>query len=78
MVEPAQIREHTEIIGSDGQHVCTVDHLESSVRIKLTKKDTAADGTHHYISTSWVESAEGERVKLNKTAQQAQDEWQSE
>jgi hypothetical protein len=44
------IREHMEVLGSDGQHVGTVDHLEGADKIKLTKHD-AGDGKHHYIGT---------------------------
>jgi hypothetical protein len=43
-----------EVIGADGAHVGTVDHLEGN-RIKLTKKDSgegAHEGHHHYISTA--------------------------
>src|SRR5215218_453919 len=46
-----QIREHMEVVGSDGGHVGTVDKVEGD-RIKLTKKDDP-DGTgahHHYLS----------------------------
>ena len=31
------IKEHMEVLGSDGKHVGTVDHLEGADRIKLTK-----------------------------------------
>jgi hypothetical protein len=31
------IREHMEVIGADGVHIGTVDHLEGG-RIKLTKQ----------------------------------------
>lgn len=78
MVDATQIKEHAEIVGSDGAHVGTVDHLEGSDRIKLTKKDQNAHGHHHYIPLSWVESVENDKVKLNKTAQDAEDHWQHE
>ena len=43
------IREHMEVLGSDGEHVGTVDHLEGEDRIKLTQSDAAAGGRHHFI-----------------------------
>ena len=36
-----QIREHMEVIGADGVHVGTVDHVDGD-RIKLTKGDSGA------------------------------------
>ena len=68
----AQVKEHMEVVGSDGQHVGTVDHMDGD-RIKLTRKDDP-DGSgqhHHYISASSIASVEGNKVKLNMTAQQA-------
>ena len=41
MADTAKIREHMEVLGSDGQHVGTVDKVEGQ-RIKLTKSDPAA------------------------------------
>ena len=48
MVDHSDIKEHAAIIGADGVHVGTVDHLQGD-RIKLTKQDSA-DGKHHFIS----------------------------
>jgi hypothetical protein len=42
MVDLSQIKEHMEVIGADGVHVGTVDHVDGD-RIKLTKKDSGAD-----------------------------------
>ncbi len=64
-----QIREHMEVIGSDGAHVGTVDHLDGEDRIKLTKNDSA-DGEHHFIPTAWVDHVD-EHVHLNRPADQA-------
>lgn len=46
MVEPSHIREHMEVVGSDGQHVGTVDRVEGQ-RVKLAKTDPAAGGEPH-------------------------------
>jgi len=64
------IKEHMEIIGADGVHIGTVDHVESN-RIKLTKKDSGAGshkGHHHYIPTELVAEIEGNKVRLSANA----------
>ena len=76
MVDATQIKEHTEVVGSDDAHVGTIDHMEGSDRIKLTRRDPDAGGVHHYIPLEWVDSVEGDRVRLNKTGQEAQAQWQ--
>ena len=77
MVDASQIREHAEVVGSDGQHVGTVDKVEGG-RMKLTKTDPAAQGQHHYLHLDMVASVEGGKVRLTRTAAQARDEWGSE
>ncbi|QQR40504.1 DUF2171 domain-containing protein [Devosia rhizoryzae] len=62
-----QIKEHAEVIGADGVHVGTVDHVEGD-RIKLTKKDSGEgshEGHHHYISLGLVADVEGNKVRLS-------------
>ena len=78
MVDATQIKEHTEVVGSDDAHVGTIDHMEGTDRIKLTRRDPAAHGEHHYIPLEWVDSVEGDRVRLNKTGEEAQAQWQGE
>jgi hypothetical protein len=75
MVDPSKIREHMEVIGSDGQPVGTVDKVEGN-RIKLTKSDPAAQGQHHYIPLDSVSSVEGNSIRLGQTAQEAKRRWQ--
>ncbi|WP_394999648.1 DUF2171 domain-containing protein [Sphingomonas sp.] len=61
------IKEHMEVIGADGVHVGTVDHIDGD-RIKLTKKDSGEgshEGHHHYISRGLVADIEGDRVRLS-------------
>ena len=77
MIDASQIQEHAEIVGSDGQHVGTVEQMEGS-RIKLTRNDPAAQGQHHYIHLDMVASVDGGTVRLTRTAAQAMDEWGSE
>jgi hypothetical protein len=72
MVATTDIREHMEVIGADGEHVGTVDHLADG-RIKLTKSDSA-DGQHHYLDMGLVDHVD-EHVHLNVSAEEAMDEW---
>jgi hypothetical protein len=66
MVDTSQIQEHMNVIGADGVHVGTVDHLDGD-RIKLTKNDSG-DGKHHYIATGLVAEVEGDSVRLSANA----------
>lgn len=74
MVEASDIREHMEVLGSDGRHVGTVDEIEGS-RLKLTKSDPSSGGEHHYLHLDMVEAVRDGAVLLNRTAEQARDEW---
>lgn len=76
-VDTSAIQAHSEVVGSDHEHVGTVDHLEGTDTIKLTKKDSDADGQHHYIPTSWVESVQDNKVTLSITAAEAQQRWEN-
>jgi hypothetical protein len=67
MIDASQITEHMEVVGSDGQHVGTVDHLA----IKLTKNDPAAHGQHHLLSLKTVASVKDGKLVLNIPAAQA-------
>ncbi len=61
-----QISEHMEVIGADGAHVGTVDHLDGD-RIKLTKADSGEGshaGHHHYVPLSQVSGVHGDQVRL--------------
>jgi hypothetical protein len=69
MIGSSQIKEHMEIVGSDGKRVGTVDHMEGSDQIKLTKSGSK-DGQHHFIPLDWVESVDS-KVHLSKTADDA-------
>ena len=75
MTDTNQIREHMEVRGSDGEHVGTVDHLEGSDRIKLTRSDAAADGQHHYIPVTWVDHVDA-HVHLIVSGAEAKQNWQ--
>jgi hypothetical protein len=67
MAQDSRIKEHMEVIGADGVHVGTVDHIDGA-RIKLTKKDSgegAHRGHHHYIPLGLVAEIEGNKVRLS-------------
>ena len=72
-----QVREHMEVVGSDGQPVGTVDKVAGD-RIILTKNGPMAGGHHHSIPCGWLQSVDQERVTINKTAEQAREKWTDE
>lgn len=74
MTEDSYIREHMEVVGSDGVHIGTVDCVEQYT-IKLTKSDPTAQGAHHEIPIIWVGEIEGNTVRLTQTAEQAHRQW---
>ncbi|WP_313538949.1 DUF2171 domain-containing protein [Sphingomonas sp.] len=76
MADLSAIKEHMEVIGADGVHVGTVDHVDGD-RIKLTKKDSGAqvegatgghEGHHHYLPGGLVAEVEGDKVRLSANA----------
>lgn len=70
-----KVEEHMEVLGSDGQHVGTVDKVRGD-RILLTKNDKDAGGQHHTIPSRWIKSVE-DKITLTKTAADAQKEWRA-
>ena len=76
MIKTQDIKEHMEVLGSDGQHVGIVDHLEGSDKIKLAKSDPKAGGQHHIIPLAWVDKVDA-HVHLNKNTQDAIKQWQA-
>jgi len=70
------IREHMDVVGSDGQHIGTVDHLEGADDIKLTKGDAAAGGKHHMIPVGWVVKVD-QQVHISKSGAEAKAQWKT-
>ena len=64
-----QVREHMNVVGSDEEHVGTVDCIKGD-RIILTKSDSE-DSRHHALNCSLVDRIEGDRVILDKPAEEA-------
>jgi hypothetical protein len=63
MADLSQIKEHAEVIGADGVHVGTVDHVDGD-RLKLTKKDSS-DEHHHYVDGGLIADIEDGVVRLS-------------
>jgi hypothetical protein len=76
MVDPSQIRVHTHVHCSDGEHLGTVDSVDGD-QIKLTKRDPTAHGRHHTIPLEWVASIEGTTLRLGKTGAEARAHWKT-
>lgn len=74
MVDSGQIREHLEVVGSDGKHVGRVDHVVGT-EIELAKFDLGGGLKHHMIPLSWVEYVDEEMVHLNLTQEDAKARW---
>lgn len=74
MTQASEIREHMEVIGSDGGHVGKVDHVLGN-EIELAKLDLGSGLKHHLIPVTWVESIEDDKVRLNLTKDAAKAGW---
>ncbi|TXC73239.1 DUF2171 domain-containing protein [Sphingorhabdus soli] len=73
----SNIKEDMNIVGADGVHLGTVDHLDGE-RIKMTKTDSPSTqggkgAKHHYIPAGLVASVDGDTVRLSATAANAYD-----
>jgi hypothetical protein len=67
MADLDKIQEHMEVIGADGVHVGTVDHIEGG-RIKLTKDDSGEgrhEGHHPNLDAGLFADIEGNKVRLS-------------
>jgi hypothetical protein len=68
------IREHMDVIGSCGNKLGVVDHVEGN-SIKLTRNDSP-DGQHHYIPMTWVARVDN-HVHLSRNCGEAKREWET-
>ena len=75
MNNASSIREHMEVIGSDGTQVGTVDKVEGQT-IKLAKNDPQANGSHHWIPIDWVQTVD-QHVHLSKSQDEVSRNWQT-
>jgi hypothetical protein len=76
MVQPSQIVEHMEVVGSDGGHVGRVDKVMGT-EIELTKLDISSGLKHHMIPMSWVDDIDDDTVRLNMTKEAAKAAWRT-
>ena len=74
MIQASQIREHMEVLGSDGGHVGKVDHVQGT-DIELAKLDLGSGFKHHMIPMTWVEQVEDDKIRLNLTKDAAKAAW---
>ncbi|HEV7386946.1 MAG TPA: DUF2171 domain-containing protein [Phenylobacterium sp.] len=76
MIQPSEIHEHMEVVGSDGGHVGRVDKVMGD-EIELTKLDLGAGLRHHMIPITWVEQIDQDTVRLNMTKDAAKAAWRT-
>ena len=62
------------VVCSENGQFATVDHLEGSDEIKLTRDK---NGHHHYIPVSWITSVD-DKVHVDRSGDQAMKEWRTE
>jgi hypothetical protein len=67
------IKEHMDVIASDGNRIGRVDHVKGD-EIELAKMDLETGFRHRMIPMSWVDHVD-EHVHLNLTEDQAKDRW---
>jgi len=73
MVQASQIRDHMQIVGSDGQQLGSVQQVEGSSRIKFAPRG-AVGGGEQFIPLAWVASVDGQTVRLSKSSHDVQQE----
>jgi len=69
MVNESQITKDMEVVGSDGQHVGTVDRVEGQ-KIKLTKADSPT-GHHQFLQMDMVSQVKDGKAHLSASAADA-------
>lgn len=75
MIQSSLIREHMEVLGSDGKHVGKVDHVMGD-QIELAKLDLGSGLKHHLIPLAWVDRLDsGDKLYLSLTEDEAKARW---
>lgn len=74
MIQASEIREHMEVVGSDGGHVGKVDKVMGS-DIELAKLDFGSGFKHHLIPVTWVDAIQDDKVCLSLTKDAAKAAW---
>jgi hypothetical protein len=68
------IKPHMPVVCSEDGQFATVDHLQGTDQIKLTKDKS---GKHHFIPLVWV-TAVDDKVHIDRPGGQAMKEWTTE
>lgn len=71
-----QVREHMDVVGSDGETVGKVDCVEGD-RIILTRTDSD-DNRHHSLKCTMIDTIEGDEVRLDIPAEEAKSRFRDE
>ena len=71
-----QIREHMDVVGSDGETVGKVDCVKGD-HIVLTKSDSE-DNRHHSVKCTMIDTVEGDQVRLEIPAEEAKSRFRDE
>ncbi|CAB1221403.1 DUF2171 domain-containing protein [Acinetobacter bouvetii] len=66
------ITKHADVIATCGTKVGTVDHLQGTDQIKLTRNE---EGSHHLIPLSWVSEIKDNQVMLNVDSEEVKSHW---
>ena len=74
MIDVSHIREHLEVVGSDGGHVGRVDPVVGG-EIELAKLDLAGGLKHDLIPITWVDHVDDDGVHLTLTKDDAKAQW---
>ena len=72
-MDATKIREHMPVVCTNNEQFGTVDHIEGSNSIKLTKDQS---GQHHWIPMNWVTKVD-DKVHVDRPGDQAMREWLS-
>ena len=66
------------VIGSDDNDLGRLDHMNGAHAVKLAQQDSTADGKHHWIPNTSVESVSDGKLKLNISSSDAIEQRQAE
>jgi hypothetical protein len=72
MINTDEIKPEMPVVCSQDGQFAVVDHMEGTGSIKLNKDDS---GQHHYIPLTWVTSTADGKVKIDRSGEQAMQEW---
>ena len=74
MIALTMIKQYMEVLGSDGAHVGTVDHVEGADAVRLAKDDPDAGGENHSIPLALVIHVEM-KVHLRQPGAEVKAQW---